>query len=108
MNRCTLRCFVAGLLSALLVVSANTAQAVSTWNGGTDSLWSTAANWDAAPINGDALTFDGTANQINTNDLLSNIGLLTLNNAGWNITLGTLTLNGGIAANGASTLGGMS
>ena len=104
-------------LSSLVAISVaftiSSSQAQSTWNAGTavstNGLWSTATNWsaDTAPIDGADLIFDGAENKTNSNDIpLTSIGSLTLNNAGWNITLGTLTLNGGITAAGTATLGG--
>jgi len=80
MNRCTLRCLVTGLLSALLVVSAGTAQAVSlTWDadgtlpvdGGTGtwdtstSLWYNGSAYVAwVNVNNDTAVFGGTAGTV--------------------------------------------
>jgi autotransporter-associated beta strand protein len=101
------------LLAGSTLLAASSIHAASTWNAGTavstDGLWSTSTNWsaDTAPVDGADLIFDGTDNPNNSNDIpLTSIGSLTLNNAGWNITLGTLTLGGGIAAAGNATLGG--
>jgi autotransporter-associated beta strand protein len=101
----SLRHFLLIAGSSLMTISSASAQSI--WDGSDDALWSTAGNWDTAPADGDALTFSGTSNQTNTNDTaLTNIGLLTLSNAGWNIGLGTLTLNSGITASGTSSLTG--
>jgi fibronectin-binding autotransporter adhesin len=106
----TLRAFLLGCSSLL---AASSIHAASTWNAGTavstDGLWSTSTNWsaDTAPGDGADLIFDGTDNPTNSNDIpLTSIGSLTFNNAGWNITLGTLTLGGGITAAGNATVGG--
>ncbi len=107
----TLRSFL--LIAGSSLLTASSIHAASTWNAGTavstNSLWSTATNWsaDTAPTDGADLIFDGAANPTNSNDIpLTNIGSLALNNAGWNITLGTVTLNNGITAAGNASVGG--
>jgi autotransporter-associated beta strand protein len=92
--------------SSLLAVSSANAQ---TWNGSVNNLWDTDANWSVAPVNGNSLTFSGTANQVNTNDAgITSIGTLTLSNPGWDIDLGAsaVAINSGITATGSSTLTG--
>ncbi len=76
--------FLAALGASVIAVSSSSAQ--STWSGNINGNWDEAANWNTAPGNGDALTFSGTSNQTNTNDTaLTDIGLLTLHGAGWEI-----------------------
>jgi hypothetical protein len=90
---------------SLLALSSAQAQ---TWSGAADALWSTAGNWDVAPINGNNLTFSGTENQTNTNDAgITGIGTLTLSNGGWDISLGgSFGAIAGISATGNSILSG--
>ena len=67
-----------GLLLASVFLP-NQLQAQKTWSGsGADDNWSTPANWDGLPVNGDTLIFSGSERLINTNDLLSSVGGLRL------------------------------
>lgn len=81
----------------------------ATWSGaGGDNKWSTTGNWDTLPVNGDPLTFAGTAKQTNSNDLLTSVGAIAFNTAGWNITGNAVTLGGNVthgSANGTVTWG---
>jgi len=68
------------------------------WNGGGGNVnWSTADNWGGtSPVNWQALTFQGTQRQLNTNDFLTGAGQVTLSNGGFTLTGNALTLAGGI------------
>jgi len=67
----------------------------ATWSGGgTNGNWSTAANWDSLPANGDNLIFSGTTGQNNTNDLLTSVGDVTFSTSGWAISGNLITLTG--------------
>ncbi|MDB6026689.1 MAG: Extracellular serine protease precursor [Verrucomicrobiales bacterium] len=59
------------LLSSIFLGQSVGQAADRTWLGGAagDSLWSTAGNWDATPVDGDLLIFSGTSRLSNTNDL---------------------------------------
>jgi|GEM_PF-3968916 len=48
--------------------------ATSTWSGATDEFWSTAGNWDVAPVSGDDLVFTGVTNSFCENDLDTDVG----------------------------------
>ncbi len=82
-----------------------------TWDGGgTDNNWNTKENWsfDAVPVNGIAIVFTGFNRQTNfdntSNPVLTNVGLVTFNNGGFNITGSyQLTLNAGITSTGNNT-----
>lgn len=108
-SKSPLHSFLLAAGCSLLAMSSAHAQ---TWNGSVDGLWSSAGNWDVPPVDGNSLTFSGTANQTNTNDAgITRIGTLTLSNAGWDIDLGLLRLStpvgmGAIVATGDSTLRG--
>jgi autotransporter-associated beta strand protein len=58
---------------ALAAALSSTAySADSAWEGlGSDGNWSTAANWDFVPVDGDSLIFDGSARLANTNDIIT-------------------------------------
>jgi autotransporter-associated beta strand protein len=73
-----------------------------TWNGGTDSNWNTAGNWNGsvAPSEGDSLVFNGTSGQLNDNNRLASdlktIPSITFNNGGFSLSGNSLTLNNSI------------
>ncbi len=85
--------------------------ATITWNGGgADNNWSTAANWGGtAPVSGDALIFSGVTRLTNGNDIsggvLTNVGAVTFNSGGFNISGNALTLNGDFTTSGTNTWG---
>lgn len=91
------------------------ASAQSTWNGGTSADWANAANWSPGiPASGANITIaDSTVNGL-TLDSSRSIGSLTFGTTGTRIsgfTLNTtaansLTINGGIVANGLFTTAG--
>ncbi|MGC4017358.1 MAG: autotransporter-associated beta strand repeat-containing protein [Luteolibacter sp.] len=70
----------------------------SMWNGGgTDTSWSTAANWNGTlPIDYQRLTFQGTTRQTSSNNLLTAIGQITFANGGFSLSGNAVTLQGGI------------
>ncbi len=74
----------------------------SVWNGGGgngNGNWSPAANWSGtAPVNWQSLIFQGTQGQVNTNNLLSGVGQVVLNNGGFTLAGNALTLAGGISS----------
>lgn len=74
--------------TGLLLGAGETLAASKTWSGaGSDSYWSTGANWGGiAPTNWDTITFSGANRQANTNDIPSlQIGAVTFSTAGWRI-----------------------
>ncbi len=79
--------------------------AENTWTGGGSSAnWSDAGNWtDGVPANGDTLTFRGNTRQANTNDLLTSIGSVVIEESGFNISGNALTLNGTFGNTGNNT-----
>lgn len=97
------------LLASLLLTATATAQ--STWNGGTSSSWSNAANWSGgipasggniviANTTGNGLTLDGTTSRNIGSILFGTTGTRT---SGFTFGTGTniLTINGGLTATGA-------
>ena len=99
----TARSMVIRTFAGLCVLWALTGRlpADSTWTGGgSDSNWTTSANWDAAPASGASLIF-GTGGSYANQDVDFTAGLVTFNRAG-GFTIGssaankTLTLNTGI------------
>ncbi|MFC7337873.1 beta strand repeat-containing protein [Haloferula chungangensis] len=57
-------------MAAALITQAHSQ--VSNWQGmGSDNKWSTDANWDVTPINGESLIFDGTVGLANANDFIT-------------------------------------
>jgi probable HAF family extracellular repeat protein/autotransporter-associated beta strand protein len=75
--------------------------ATRTWDGGSavDGNWVSAANWtpDTVPAKGSELIFTGALRQTNVNNTsLTNVGLVTFNNGGFNISGNPLILNAGI------------
>jgi fibronectin-binding autotransporter adhesin len=69
-----------------------------TWSGaGGNNLWSTAANWDAAPVAGDDLVFPANAARLsNVNDTAIGraFGSITFTGSGYSISGNRITLNG--------------
>ncbi|MEN8791538.1 MAG: autotransporter-associated beta strand repeat-containing protein [Lentimonas sp.] len=95
------------LLLSLLLAATASVSAQSTWSGATDTIWSTAGNWDALPSDNDSLIFSGTTGQTNANDTLSSVTDVTFTSQGWTLTDTTgspLTLKGNILWN--SSTGG--
>ena len=84
-----------------------------TWDGGgTDNNWNTKENWsfDTVPVKGIAIVFTGVNRQTNfdntSNPILTNVGLVTFNNGGFNISGSyQLTLNAGITQHWRQYLG---
>ena len=79
------------------------APATRNWTGlGVDANWSTAGNWDTAPVNGDTIVFAaGQARMTNTDDLTGlTLAGITISAGGYTINSGAaaLTLTGGAAA----------
>jgi autotransporter-associated beta strand protein len=77
----------------LLGLSGITQAATLTWNGsGGTSAWSNAGNWNtlSAPVSGDAILFDGTA-QLTANNNISGIGV---NGITFNAGAGAFTISG--------------
>jgi autotransporter-associated beta strand protein/probable HAF family extracellular repeat protein len=81
--------------------------ATRTWDGGgTTNNWITTPNWDPdnMPVKGSAIIFTGTNRQTNVNNsTLTNLGLVTFNNGGFNISGNALALNAGIVSTGDNT-----
>ena len=90
-------------LGLTLLSSVSLLAATSTWDGDTDSLWTTALNWDTAPAGGEDIVFPSVANQ--TVDLAAGtytIGSLNFNSANpYSLGNGGLTLGGDVSQNGA-------
>jgi len=84
---------------ALLIPCASIAAGTATWSGGSSGNWSDVGNWDTLPVNGDALVFNGSLNQINTNDTLTSVGAITFSSGGWTVSGDGVTLNGSITYN---------
>ena len=70
----------------------------STWNGSDlNGSWNDAANWDTPPGNGSALVFTGSTGTTNTNDTgLTDVGLVTFSNGGFNVGGSGLILDSGM------------
>jgi len=79
-----------------LVILTNTGS--SAWNGGgTNGNWSTAGNWNGTlPVNGQFLTFQGTTQPLNTNDLLASAGQAIFANGGFALAGTPVTLLWGL------------
>jgi len=83
-----------------------------TWDGGgANALWSTAANWAGdtnALVTGERLTFSGTAQKVNTNDLITSAAWMHLTTGGFSLygtgAGATMTLAGNITNFGAGNL----
>ena len=77
------------------------------WDGGgTTNNWTTQINWnyDTAPVKGIAIIFTGVNRQTNVNNSsLTNVGLVTFANGGFNISGNQLILNAGIVSTGDNT-----
>jgi autotransporter-associated beta strand protein len=90
------------LVFVLLAFASPSRAANSTWSGlGTDANWSTSGNWDVLPASGSDLTFTGTANSSNNNDLLATLGKVSLNSADWVISGNPVTLKGTLYTSGS-------
>jgi autotransporter-associated beta strand protein len=98
MNRCTLRCLAAGLLSALLVVSAGTAQAGTVY---WDTIPGSVGSGDSA-ITGGSGWWDITTGNWTTDGGANNVAWVNVNNdtAVFGGTAGTVTLNAPITVGG--------
>jgi hypothetical protein len=101
------------LLAAGFVLAVSSVDAQVVWDGSESGSWADGNNWvgGSAPVNGNSLTFSGTSNQENTNDVttpaaITNIGTLTLSNAGWDIDLGGTVSVTTLNADGSSKLTG--
>ncbi len=70
----------------------------SQWNGGGgNNNWSTALNWNGvAPVNGQVLTFAGTARASSVNNLLTSVGRIVFSNGGFVLSGTAVTLQWGI------------
>lgn len=95
------------VLGLTLLSSVSLLAATSTWDGDTDSFWTTALNWDTAPAGGEDIVFPSVANQ--TVDLAGgtySIATLSFNSPNaYSLANGTLTLGGNVASGaGAVTL----
>ena len=101
----TNKTLAACLLATLCLPVGLAFAATRTWSGaGGNDNWSTAANWSALPVPGDALTFAGTARRTNVNDLaLSDLGLITFSTAAWNIAGAAVSTTNNFTANIAGT-----
>jgi autotransporter-associated beta strand protein len=100
-----------GILTVTLCLSAGT-YAQTTWNGTTNTDWATSTNWggDALPpAGGNIIIADTTTGNALNLDVSRSIGSLTYGSTGTRITgftlstgvANTLTLSGGVIANGA-------
>ena len=70
--------------------------------------WSDSGNWATPLVDGSALTFAGTTQETNVNDILSgmtNVNLVTFANGGFNVSGQSLTLNAGMTSIGSNTWG---
>ena len=72
--------------------------------GGTNDQWSSGPNWNGtAPGENSKLKFAGLNRQTNYNDLLTQVGQVTFNNSGFNISGNPLLLLAGIFCVGTNT-----
>lgn len=100
-----------GLLVVFLIAPSRAAE--RTWTGGgSDALWSTAANWNTGvPVSGDTLVFAGTTKLANTNDLPADTafgGLAFAKGAGAFVLGGNaLTLDGDLRSQAAAATVGL-
>lgn len=82
--------------------------ATSTWDGDTDSFWTTLGNWDTAPAGGADIVFPSVANQtVDLNATAPSVGTLTFNSPNaYSLRNGGpgLTLGGDVSQNGAGTV----
>lgn len=88
-----------GLFLSMESLDDRIVMAVSTWSGAVDTLWSTAGNWDTAPIAGDTLVFPSTATSFTSvNDFSAgeSFGNITINGSGYSITGNSISLAGSI------------
>ena len=95
-------------LGLTLLSSASLLAATSTWDGDTDTLFSTALNWDAAPGTGAALVFPSAASYtVDFTGVNPNNGPITFNaSSDYLLTPAgqTLTLRGGITQSGSGAV----
>lgn len=75
------------------------------WSGGAETGdWSQAGNWNGSlPNDRSKLTFQGTREQTNHNDILTGAGLVTLAIGGFYIDGAPLVLRGGLLSRGSNT-----
>jgi len=111
-----IRVFLSILTIGLFFLSAQTAAAQITWDGGgATNNWSEAANWstDTVPLNTDVVIFDGTSTKDVTFDISLTRTFATTINAGYtgtlsagstNLTFAAFTQNGGTFNGGSGTL----
>ena len=88
-----------GLFLSMESLDDRIVMAVSTWSGAVDTLWSTAGNWDTAPIAGDTLVFPSTATSFTSvNDFSAgeSFGNITINGSGYSITGNSISVGGSI------------
>src|SRR6187455_1588135 len=93
------------LFLLLLTLSTATQAAVKTWDGGgTDTNWSTAANWvnDLPPMMGDDLVFPAVAAQYTANNtfvFLSQYNSITIEGGNYTLTGNPIRLAAGLTVN---------
>jgi len=96
--------FVIGLICCISLFSPFNSSAASTWTGlGANADWSTAGNWNTAPVFPTTLTFAGSTRLVNSNDLSGiTASSLTFDAAAGAFVLdgNALTLSGNIGFNG--------
>ena len=98
LNAFTVRVTDAGGLSATaaLNILVSTTPPLMWTGGGSDDLWSRAANWTGSvPTNGQSLLFLGSQRQQNTNNLLTSVGQVVFQNDGFVVKGNSLSLKGG-------------
>ena len=102
-----LRALAMALVTAWAMTGA--AMAASTWGGGgSNSNWSTAGNWDAAPASGADVVF-GTGGSYAEQDIAFTVGNVTFNRTGGfyigSAANNTLTISSNISVSAAETYG---
>ncbi|MDB6029453.1 MAG: Autotransporter-associated beta strand repeat protein [Verrucomicrobiales bacterium] len=89
-----IKSFHTGIVAILTLLAIPIFGNTLTWNGGggANANWNVSANWGGVgtPANGDTLIFQGTATQLNTNNLVG----LVLNQVKFNGAVGGFTLRG--------------
>lgn len=88
----------AGLVGTATVTILVSASQPAVWTGGgANDNWNQSANWNGTlPTNGQALLFLGSTRVVNTNNLLTSVGQVTLQNGGFSLSGNVLSLRGGI------------
>ena len=86
-------------LSALLLLAINAPATTRNWTGaGTNSLWTTATNWDTYPsapaTSGDTLVFTTATRQTMTNNYTAITNTMTFANGGWTLNGSNVWLGG--------------